>query len=100
MPWIDVGAVEATPDAVRQIKHAAHTSGLHRTDGDPLDRDVVLMENRFGERHVGVMVPNGSTVGLLHCEGSPVNPQPGLQWEPLDAVALRYKNFEAWRRVA
>lgn len=99
MPWIDVGAAGATAESVRQIKHAARASGLRRVDGAPIDRDVVLMENRLGERHVGVMVPNGSAIGLLHCEGGPADPLPGLQWEPLDTVALRYHNFEAWRKA-
>jgi hypothetical protein len=98
MPAVSVSDPNSEQGA-REIRAAARASGWRPVDHSIEDRDIVIMSNLKGLRHVGVMVPNGHQIGLLHCEGSEADPHPGVQWETLADVALRYQNFEAWRRV-
>ena len=98
MPEVNID--DASVDNVRSISLAAHVSGWRRADGRPQDRDIVLLRTRSGQRHVGVMVRMGTGLRLLHCEGNAGTSWPGIVWEHLDSVLLRYDQPEFWRRTA
>lgn len=98
MPEVNID--DPSRDNVRAIHHAAHTSGWRPATGRPQDRDIVLLRTRSGDRHVGVMVRAGGSLRLLHCEGNAGRSWPGIVWEQLDSVLLRYDQPEFWRYTA
>ncbi len=94
------------PDALMQdttdeaLRLAAHASGFRRVHDAVRELDVLLMRRvQSGLRHVGLVIRNGSTLGLFHCEGGPDDPWPGVRWQPLPELDLYYKDFEPWRRT-
>jgi hypothetical protein len=98
MPEINID--DPSADNVLAISKAAHVSGWRPAIGRPRDRDIVLLRTRSGTRHVGVMVRVGGSLRLLHCEGNAGKTWPGVVWEHLDSVLLRYDQPEFWRHSA
>jgi len=57
--------------------------------------DVVLMRNAQGERHVGIVVQAGSTVGVLHAVRGT-----GVRFDTLQALpAQQFHSIELWRHA-
>lgn len=93
-------AVAVESDQMKAIFAAAAAGGWHRTRTVPQGGDIALLRNMVdGARHVGVVLVNSGTIGLLHAEGSPdARPAVGVVWEPLLDVLRRYHDIECWRR--
>lgn len=83
-------------EQIRNLKLAAQASGWRPASGKPQDCDIVVVHGASG-RHVGCMVQLGRFTRLLHCEGSVANPGPGVLWEDMESVLLRFTRPECWR---
>lgn len=94
LPMVNVA--EDTPENVAAIKHAAAVSGWRPVTGTPQNADVLLLWGTLG-RHIGMMLRLGDTLRVLHCEGGPASPRPGVLWEPLPMVLSRFSKPECWR---
>ncbi len=79
-----------------------HASPWSRVEDAPRENDVLLMRNKFGERHIGWMTLANGRLGVLHADGhdTPKGPVGSVVWQTLaDATAGGYHEFEIWRRA-
>lgn len=104
MPGVHVDAVdtnEQTAENVAAIKQASQASGWRLAEAPARDNDIVLMRNKMGQRHVGVMVSANGRLGVLHADGhmTEAGPVGAVVWQSLaDATSRGYHEYEFWRR--
>lgn len=99
---MDLGQVEiAAAGCQHRAMAAAVRTGWQQVNDAPHEHDIALLRNPSdGGRHVGVLLHANHRLGLLHCEGAPGKPDPGVLWEPLADALQRYTGLELWRLVA
>lgn len=96
-------AAEASAGQLAAIAAAARAGGWRPREGGaaPQAGDILLASHgETGLRHVGVVLLIDGVLHLLHCEGSPTQPLPGVIVEPLGQALQRYIRPEPWRRAA
>lgn len=96
-------AAEASADQMAAIIAAARDGGWRPREAGAAARAGDILMLRHGEtglRHVGVVLLVDGVLHLLHCEGSPTQPWPGVICEPLCHALERYTRPEPWRRAA
>lgn len=87
-------------DSVVAIRRGAETGGWRLVAGPAVEDDVLVMRNKFGQRHVGYMVVANGRLGVLHADGhdTPTGPVGCVVWQTLaDTTAGGYHDFEVWR---
>lgn len=99
------GRLAADEDAsqIAAILAAARAGGWRPAPvGEPPGDGCILLlrHGETGRRHVGNVLLSQGVLHLLHCEGSPTDPTPGVLAEPLTDVLHRYHRPEPWRRAA
>lgn len=102
MPVIQVAEAAVTSENVASIKRASEDSGWRLAELPALEDDIILMRNKRGDRHVGVVVRANKRLGVLHADGrmTPTGPVGSVVWQSLaDATAGGYHDFEVWRRA-
>jgi len=94
-------AADADADQLRPILSAARSGGWRpAADQAPAAGDIALLRHGLsGLRHVGVLLEANGGLCMLHCEGTPTDPTPGVVCEPMADVLRRYHGLELWRRA-
>lgn len=101
---VDEALAAAQPSAgqVAAIAAAARAGGWRpRSPGASAQAgDILLLDHaETGLRHVGVVLWMDGLLHLLHCEGSPTQPAPGVVMELLAQALERYTRPEPWGRA-
>jgi hypothetical protein len=104
MPVVAVGELGAgESENVAAIKLAARSSGWRPVLGMPSrEDDLVVMEDAYGRRHVGVAIQVDGRLLILHNAGSmgPAGPTGGVVAQRLpELIDDGFKNMVVWRRA-
>lgn len=81
---------------------SVHASRWSRAVDAPRENDVLLMRNKFGQRHVGWVTRANGRLGVLHADGHETEKGPvgSVVFQTLaDATSGGYHDFECWRRA-
>ena len=100
MPPLTIGIDQPSEENVTAIKEASTVSGWRKADGPEREKDIILMRNLEGNRHVGTVIRVLGSLYILHAHGSikdGIVEGAVILSRPQDLYMMGYSRFEYWR---